>query len=267
MALLQALLLLYLTTAVSSFAPPTRHTASLRSALRATTTSAAADVIVISPPGGIGEITVLESAKNGNAVKWFVVSSSSSDNTNNNLSLDAAALHVIQKAGGSLELAGADCTSLLYEESGAAKAVMEWCSAGKVLLCTYDGADEEGRRSFVMNGNAEDSNGGGGVEEKAMAIKRGIRVAAREAASASVNAVKVIALDSEEEMMLEGNEEKKGGGGGLLDGLNLFKNNKKNVPDTLAEALNGQVSIVRYGELFGAAESSVSNSYYCSVLY
>ena len=43
-----------------------------------------------------------------------------------------------------------------------------------------------------------------------------------------------------------------------MDNLNLFKSNNWDVPDTLAEALDGQVSVVRYGELFGAAESSVS---------
>lgn len=244
------LLLLLLATAVSSFAPSPHRTT-----LTLTTTrlhAAPADVIVISPPGGIGEITVLESAKNGDSVKWFVVSSDSA-NYKYDVSICGETMSAVQKAGGSLELAGADCADLLSREGEAMDAVSEWC-AGRVLVCTYDGADEEGRRSVVANG------GEGGAAEKASAIRRGIRAAARRAASASVNAVKIAALYSEDEPIstMDNGNEKKGGGGGLLDNLNLFKSNNRDVPDTLAEALDGQVSVVRYGELFGAAESSVS---------
>lgn len=76
-------------------------------------------------------------------------------------------------------------------------------------------------------------------------------MAAREAANAARNAVKVVALGSDEEMGNIVAEDKKGL-------FNLFGSNDSNVPETLAEAM-GNVNVVRYGELFGASESSVSS--------
>jgi hypothetical protein len=200
-------------------------------------------VVVISPPGGIGELTSVESAKSGSAVQWIVVSSSS----DNVLSLNAHSLQEIQTNGGSIDCARANAQSLLYED--AASAVSKWCVGAKAVVCTYDGDAEEGRRSRNTAEEAVDSEG------VVKMIRRGVRVAAREAAlAAGGDAKKVVALFSGEEMTTD----EKDGDNGSKGFLNLFgSNGGKNVPETLKEAM-GEVSVVRYGELFGAAESSVS---------
>lgn len=213
--------------------------------------SAVPDVVVISPPGGIGEIASLESAKAGSSVKWFVVSAS----TSNPLSLTADSLAAIKAAGGSLEFAGADAESLVFADeassNSATAAVASWCSGTKAVLCTYDGAEEEGRRAERSLGDDASVSA-----EKSKMIRSGVRVAARQAASvASSNASKVIALYSDEEMSIDADGDKQGSNGFLG---NLFGGKDNGVPATLKDALEGSVSVVRYGELFGAAESSVS---------
>mmetsp|Transcript_17009 Transcript_17009/g.27629 ORF Transcript_17009/g.27629 Transcript_17009/m.27629 type:complete len:139 (+) Transcript_17009:76-492(+) len=69
------------------------------------------DVVVISPPGGIGEIASIEAARLGGSVKWFVISAPSS--TSSPIALTAETLAAIEKAGGSMELAGATANNLL----------------------------------------------------------------------------------------------------------------------------------------------------------
>lgn len=239
------LVCLLLSTA-SAFAPP--RSSPLHSHLAATSTP---DVVVISPPGGIGEITSLEAAKTGSSVKWFVVSSSASKP----LALTSDSLAAIEAAGGSLEFAGADAESLVFADddssNSATAAVSTWCSGTKAVLCTYDGAEEEGRRADRSLGD----DAGVGAE-KAKMIRSGVRVAARQAAgAASSGARKVIALYSDEEMSSGADEMKEDKKGFLGD---LFGKGGKGVPETLKEALDGSVNVVRYGELFGAAESSVS---------
>lgn len=242
MATILALLLL---STAAAFVPSPGSP--LKSHLAATSTP---DVVVISPPGGIGEIASLESAKSGSSVRWFVVSSS----TSKPITLTSDSLAAIKAAGGSLEFAGADAESLVFadEESSnsATFATANWCSGTKAVLCTYDGAEEEARRAGRSLG---DDNSAGA--EKAKMIRSGVRVAARAAARvAATNASKVIALYSDEEMSSETQEE--GKKKGFLG--DLFGNGDKGVPETLSDALKGSVSVVRYGELFGAAESSVS---------
>ncbi|KAL3793395.1 hypothetical protein HJC23_001843 [Cyclotella cryptica] len=218
------------------------------------------DVVVISPPGGIGEIASLEAARLGKSVKWFVVSSSSSpssSSTTTTVSLTSDSLSAIETAGGSLEFAGVDAARLLAsdgdDEADAASAVAQWCRGTKAVVCTYDGAVEEERRVNKERGGEEPSNPGG-VEKL---IRRGIRVAAREAVGvADAGAAKVVALYSGEEMggKNEANQEEKKG---FLD---LFRGNENAVPDTLVDAMKGAVNVVRYGELFGAPESSPESS-------
>lgn len=215
------------------------------------------DVVVISPPGGLGEIASVEAARLGGSVKWFVVSapSPSGSAASSTLALTSDTLAAIEQAGGSIELAGSDAESLLLgsdDGSSAASAVASWCRGTKSVICTYDG-DEEEKRRVDRAKTADDRELGNEVK----AIRSGIRVAAREAIGvASSGATKVAMLYSGDEMGGDANKEKKGG---LLQGL--FGGNAAQIPDTLSDAMKGSINVIRYGELFGAAESSVSDSY------
>jgi len=245
-----------------------------------------ATIIVISPPGGIGEITSVESAKSGGSVRWFVVSapSSSGDGGGEKIALTSETLGAIERNGGSMELAGASADSLLsYNDDGgsgsgssALAAMSSWLesSVPKSVICTYDGAIEERKRiDRSMTAEEREKKGGGGdVEEM---IRSGVRLAAREAARAARGngggSKKIAILGAEEETTAmngggEENEEKKGGGGGLLGAL-FGGNDELEIPTSLVEAMDGATAIVRYGELFGAAESSVSLcSYFVMIL-
>ena len=221
-------LLLLASTVCGFTTPPSQVFTPPTLALQATT-----DVLVISPPGGIGELTSLESAKAGSHVKWFVVS----DNSDNDaVELPSELLSAIAESGGSISLAGGDAASLV-EDVAAREAVKAWCS-GKAVLCTYDGAES------------------GNEEGRARLIEQGVRVAAQIAVGHG-DVVKVAALGSGVEMD-DGEASPKGGDGegeGLLGGL--FGRGSGGVPETLKEAM-GDLTVVRYGELFGAPESSVS---------
>lgn len=210
------------------------------------------DVVVISPPGGIGEIASVEAARLGGAVKWFVVSAPSRSVSSTGIALTSETLSAIEKAGGSIELAGANAESLLVNSddgNSAASAVSTWCRGTKAILCTYDGAEEEKRRSDL----AKSADERGGNEDKM--IRSSIRVAAREAVGVAGAGVSKIAILSAGEEIgdIEAAEQK---GKGFLGGL--FGGNAVEIPDTLSEAMKGATAIVRHGELFGAPESSVS---------
>jgi len=213
-------------------------------------------VVVISPPGGLGEIASVEAARLGGSVRWFVVSapSPSGSAASSTLALTSDTLAAIEQAGGSIELAGSDAESLLLgsdDGSSAASAVASWCRGTKSVICTYDG-DEEEKRRVDRAKTADDRELGNEVK----AIRSGIRVAAREAIGvASSGATKVAMLYSGDEMGGDANKEKKGG---LLQGL--FGGNAAQIPDTLSDAMKGSINVIRYGELFGAAESSPESS-------
>jgi len=235
---------------VGAFAPVPASRTRLSLSASAVASSSSPDVVIISPPGGIGEIASLEAARLGKSVKWFVVSSSSSST----VSLTSDSLSAIATAGGSLEFAGADAASLLESETNSAVSAVEaWCKGTKAVVCTYDGAEEEERRVNKVRSGEERQNKGS-VEKS---IRRGIRMAARYAVGvADAGAAKVVALYSGEEMggdVVANSEEKKG----LLD---LLRGNENAVPDTLVDAMRGTVNVVRYGELFGAPESSPESS-------
>lgn len=227
--------------------------------------------MVISPPGGIGEIASIEAARLGGSVKWFVVSAPSTSTgpgpslasaNDNNIALTAETLAAIEKAGGSMELAGATFDALLAStennedgnnnENSALSAMSAWCANPKSLICTYDGAFEEKRR-VDRSKTTEQREATSSVNEEEL-IRSGIRLAAREAVSATQTKSKIALLAEGEEM--EVGEEKKGDGffGGLFGG------NEVQIPETMDEALEGTTAVIRYGELFGAAESSPESS-------
>jgi hypothetical protein len=117
------------------------------------------NMVVISPPGGLGEMTAIESAKLGGNVKWFIVSppfagssSSSSSSTNVNddgsirvknkkqtttmaaVSIAAETMSCIRSSGGSLDFAGACITDLQSSSESssstneALNAMGAWCN-------------------------------------------------------------------------------------------------------------------------------------------
>lgn len=96
-----------------------------------------------------------------------------------------------------------------------------------------------------------------GVDEEEL-VRCGIRVAAQQAVVAG-NPRKVAVLATGEEIVVaQKDDDQKGGIGGLIAGL--FGGNEVNIPKSIAEAMKGAVSVIRYGELFGAAESSPESS-------
>ena len=219
------------------------------------------DVVVISPPGGIGEIASVEAARLGGSVKWFVVSASSPVAATSSMTADTLA--AIQKAGGSLELAGAAADSLLAppddddNSNSALSAMTSWIAFPKSLICTYEGATAEKQRVNRMK-TPEQIKNSVGVDEEEL-VRCGIRVAAQQAVVAG-NPRKVAVLATGEEIVVaQKDDDQKGGISGLIAGL--FGGNEVNIPKSMAEAMKGDVSVIRYGELFGAAESSVSCSY------
>merc|ERR1711966_261554 len=89
-------------------------------------------------------------------------------------------------------------------------------------------------------------------------VRCGIRVAAQQAVVAG-NPRKVAVLATGEEIVVaQKDDDQKGGISGLIAGL--FGGNEVNIPKSMAEAMKGDVSVIRYGELFGAAESSPESS-------
>lgn len=255
-AALSALLLL-VSREATGFAPSSRSLVS-STALRASGTP---DVVVISPPGGVGEIASVEAARLGSSVRWFVVSASSGAASAGGVKLTGETLAAVEKAGGSIELAGSDAASLLAtsddDASGAASAVAAWCRGAGSVVCAYDGAEEEQRR--VDRARPAEDRGKG---EELFAVKSAVRVAAREAAasSAGMGGTMVAILPDGEEVYSEDDEENSGPGffQGLLGG------NKVVVPGNLREALKADgkagIALLRHGELFGAPESSPDSS-------
>lgn len=231
-------------------------------------------MVVISPPGGVGEIASVEAARLGGSVKWFVVSApasaTSAASSSQGVSLTSETLASIAAAGGSMELAGATADAILAPPSddggsnGALSAVSSWCAGAGTVICAYDGAAAEKRRVDRIK-TAEQREATAGVDEEEM-IKGSVRLAAREAvvAGRSGGAGRIALLPAGEEMRAsttskdDGEKEKKKGGG-LLG--SLFGRNEVDVPGSMDEAMGGATATIRYGELFGAPESSVSSRF------
>jgi len=220
------------------------------------------DVVVISPPGGIGEIASVESAKLGASVRWFVVSlpSATAGGGGTEVKLSSATVDAISAAGGTFELAGATADSLVGTDGAPGSAlggVDSWTGGSSSLLVTYDGSDEEADRvQRGMTAEARET-----TTLTSAFLRSSIRVAARRAAGAcSAGATSVLVLGSDEDVNVEEKKEK-----GLLG--NLFGGDVVEMPVTLDEAVGGSTVTVRCGELFGAAESSVSFSLFLPRLF
>ena len=231
------------TTLASSTSAEFRASSSL-SMSSESSSEASKKIIVVSPPGGVGEAAAVSAAKLGNSVRWFVVSASEAASSSS-VSLPSSVLDAIATAGGTIELAGADASSLLLppdDASSAIGAVSKWCGSADGLVCTYDGAADD-------NADAEASD----------TVMNAVKVAAREAAGSVAKSGRVAVLPAPTAADAEDDEEtKEAGGGGLFQ--SLLGGSSVDVPSTLEGAIgNGSIKVtkLRHGELFGIPESSV----------
>lgn len=233
------------TTTLSSSTSAEFRASSSLSMSSESSSEASKKIIVVSPPGGVGEAAAVSAAKLGNSVRWFVVSGSEAASSSS-VSLPSSVLDAIATAGGTIELAGADASSLLLppdDASSAIGAVSKWCGSADGLVCTYDGADDD-------TADAEASN----------TVMNAVKVAAREAAGSVAKSGRVAVLPAPTAADAEDGEETKeaGGGGGLFQ--SLLGGSSVDVPSTLEGAIgNGSIKVtkLRHGELFGIPESSV----------
>ena len=214
---------------------------SLSMSSEAAASAASKKIVVVSPPGGVGEVAAVSAAKLGNSVRWFVVSGSDDAAAASSVSLPSSVLDAIAGAGGTIELAGADASSLLLppdDASSAIGAVSKWCGAADGLVCTYDGADDE----------------------IADAVMNAVKVASREAAGSVARSGRVAVLPAPTAADAEDDgEQEAGGAGGLFQ--SLLGGSSVDVPSTLEGAIgDGSIKVtkLRHGELFGIPESSVS---------
>jgi hypothetical protein len=194
-------------------------------------------LVVISPPGGVGEVTAVKAATMGNSVKWFVVGS----DKKTKVVLSPDALEEITKAGGSVELAGADAPSLLGEDAQSAiRAVNQWCANANGLVCTMDGTEQ------ALKGKIDE-------QDPREIWENAIKVAAQEAGR-SIGGLKIAVLSAEED---DSDKDEKGGGlGNLLK--SVVGKNSVSVPLSLGSAMaGGNLVRLRHGDLFGIPESSV----------
>lgn len=202
-------------------------------------------LVVISPPGGIGEVVAVQAAKMGASVRWFVISPPSS----------TTSVTLPPNISG-IEVAGAQADTLLLptdDSSSAVKAVATWCASASGVICVMDGVEQS---VAAMNSQpgvkpmeyAE-------IEKTKNVMMDAIKIAAKEASgSVSSQGMKIAILSAD----LIGSDEEKEveKGGGLLGGI--FGGNQVGVPSSLVSAMGNNVATLRYGELFGLPESSVS---------
>lgn len=208
--------------------------------------AASKKIVVVSPPGGLGEVAAVSAAKLGNSVRWFVVSGSDDAAAASSVSLPSSVLDAIAGAGGTIELAGADASSLLLppdDASSAIGAVSKWCGAADGLVCTYDGAADE-----TADAEATDT------------VMNAVKVASREAAGSVAKSGRVAVLPAPTAADAEDDgEQEAGGAGGLFQ--SLLGGSSVDVPSTLEGAIgDGSIKVtkLRHGDLFGIPESSVS---------
>ncbi|GKY99442.1 hypothetical protein MPSEU_000898700 [Mayamaea pseudoterrestris] len=254
---------------VTAFAPPcisnTRLKASQHQQYESRVTALFASsspptVIVVSPPGGIGEVAAVKSASMGCKVRWFVVSSPTTEDASmqqqggTSLQLSPQAMRNFQVGGGTLELAGSDADKLLLpvdNPESTISALSQWTGSVDALICTYD----TGLKVSPQTSNKEREI------QKQQTWDDAIKVAAREAAQAvapSGSKVAILSAFDEE----AGGESPAVQPNGRISGVmtGILNGGKPNIPTTLTEALNTNLQStlyrLRHGALFGLPESS-----------
>ena len=195
------------------------------------------DIVIVSPPGGVGEVAAVESARLGSTVRWFVVS----DESSASVKLAPEALQQIQDASGTLELAGATVEDLKLGGDALA-AVSKWCGRASGLICTYDGCGEGGEEGSID------------YDIKVEYIAA-LRLAAQQAAT-GISGPKVAILAADQDLDTDGKIQEDSV---FTQVSGLFQNSPK-IPPTLERALmgdgDGKICVLRHGELFGIPESS-----------
>ena len=220
------------------------------------------NIVVISPPGGVGEVAAVKAAQMGSSVKWFVVSPPSLSGSASAVELSSETLESISETG-SLELAGADAETLLLpmdDPSSALKAVSTWCSSANGIICTVDGIEEAVVRAARQPGVGAKQMEQQELDKVNNLVSDAIKVAAKEASS-SPSTMKVAVMSVTDVSSKNEEEEEEEGGKNIIS--SFFGGNKVDVPSSLSKAMKANGSsnnfaTLRYGELFGIPESSVS---------
>lgn len=199
------------------------------------------NIVVISPPGGVGEVTAVESAKRGASVWWFVISPSSDKMA---VSFSEDSLEIINAAGGNVDLAGSEADNLLLspdDPNSSLSAVSSWCGRTDAIISSMD---------IQKDLQYEDR----------VTLENAIKVAVKEACDKCLkNGGMKVAVTSLQDLDKELEDEENGGENAnpvtqvfssLLDGK------KVKVPSTLKEAMGSNTIRLRHGELFGLPEST-----------
>lgn len=260
-------------TPTRSFSMPSKaFTRCAYSSSRPPLSMVAKSIVVVSPPGGVGEVTAVKAASMGGAVKWFVVSSDSAEESTTAVALPKTVLNGIEAAGGSVELAGAEASTLLKEAS-TRKAASTWCGQADAIVCCLDGTENVRRTE-------EDR------VDPSTVWKGAVKVATKEVcAGISGTKLAVLSIDDGwiDDTKPEDNEEddnegkrfglfSRGGndstelsgttsddertGSGLLGFLGGGP--QVSIPSSLSSAMGTSSTKLRHGQLFGTPESSVS---------
>lgn len=227
--------------------------------------SSGKNIVVISPPGGIGEVSAVESAKRGASVRWFVISPPDSSSSFSKVALSEDVLQQIDAAGGKIEFAGSDANGLLTspdsDPNSSIPAISTWCGKSDGIISSTDVIyleDQLKQQNEVMDFNT------------LQMIQNAIKVATKEASKMCANDGVRVAVTSIQDLEtdLDTNDGNNGDGtkknpvtqvfSSLLDG------GKVPVPTSLTEAMSGtsmtNVVRLRHGQLFGLPESSVDAS-------
>lgn len=213
-----------------------------RTSLQATTSS----LVVISPPGGVGEVAAVKAASMGASVRWFVVGSGE-EGEQKQVILAPYALDEIARAGGEVQLAGADAPDLLLPASdsqSAIPAVSKWCGAADAIICVLDASISRKKKQVA-----------GSINEKLW--NDAVKVAAREASS-KISGKKIAVLAAGAKSDEEDEQETGNKIGSFVGGL-MKGGQKVDIPETLATAMATdatEVISLRHGALFGTPESS-----------
>lgn len=229
------------------------------------------NIVVISPPGGVGEVAAVQAAQMGSSVKWFVVSPPSQTSSSSSVSISSEAIQSIEGKG-SLELAGASAETLLLPNDdplSAIKAVSTWCSNANGIICTVDGIQDAVLSAARAPGASAKLMEESELRKNNEIVSDAIKVAAKEACGTSSSIMKIAVIPAEMDIpkvrknsAADDEDDSEEGGSGFLS--SLFGGNKVDVPKTLSKAMNANgmkqnFATLRYGELFGIPESSVSN--------
>lgn len=231
-------------------------------------------VVIISPSRGIGEVTATTLAREGCAVRWFVVN----DNSNNKFYLPKETWDAINEKSGELDIAGGDASSILLPESNPSSIVenvRQWCDSNTILgggskinaiISCIDAGDSD-TKDDEKEEDDDDYKG----------IQNAVKCVTRMACSKLSPSVRRIEISPVPVLAEESQRQQTGPSSTVADWisktpLNNVFGGDNNIP-TLREALmtssttsDQEVNLltIRHGNLFGSPESDVSFSLFVS---